>query len=115
MTGLSIGRIQASIVQPDREDHHERPADDARDHEHRNFMPVDGLDEVGARHGGDRCADAENARHHSSLSNCRFGEFVCPCHGRIYSARTGDVLGGPPPSALPAIPVTVANGRLYVD
>ena len=42
-------------------------------------------------------------------------EFVCPCHGGTFSASTGQVLGGPPPSPLPAIPVTVANGQLYVD
>lgn len=42
-------------------------------------------------------------------------QFICPCHGGTYSASTGDVLGGPPPSPLPTIPVTVANGQLYVD
>ncbi len=42
-------------------------------------------------------------------------EFVCPCHGGVYSARTGQVLGGPPPSPLPTIPVQAANGQLYVD
>jgi thiosulfate dehydrogenase [quinone] large subunit len=42
-------------------------------------------------------------------------EFICPCHGGVYSARTGQVLGGPPPTPLPSIPVQVANGQLYVD
>jgi thiosulfate dehydrogenase (quinone) large subunit len=42
-------------------------------------------------------------------------EFVCPCHGGVYSARTGQVLGGPPPTPLPSIPVQVSNGQLYVD
>ena len=42
-------------------------------------------------------------------------EFICPCHGGSYSAKTGQVLGGPPPSPLPAIPVKVSNGQLYVD
>jgi thiosulfate dehydrogenase [quinone] large subunit len=42
-------------------------------------------------------------------------EFICPCHGGVYSARTGQVLGGPPPSPLPSIPVQVSNGQLYVD
>jgi thiosulfate dehydrogenase [quinone] large subunit len=41
-------------------------------------------------------------------------EFVCPCHGGTYSGSTGAVLGGPPPSALPRIDVTVADGRVYV-
>ncbi len=42
-------------------------------------------------------------------------EFVCPCHGGVFSARTGAVLGGPPPSPLPPIHVAVSDGHLYVD
>lgn len=42
-------------------------------------------------------------------------EFVCPCHGGTYDAKTGQVLGGPPPSPLPAIPVHVVNGQIRVD
>jgi thiosulfate dehydrogenase [quinone] large subunit len=42
-------------------------------------------------------------------------EFICPCHGGTFNARTGQVLGGPPPSPLPSIPVQVSNGQLYVD
>jgi thiosulfate dehydrogenase [quinone] large subunit len=42
-------------------------------------------------------------------------EFFCPCHGGTFSARTGQVLGGPPPAPLPTIPVKVARGQLYVD
>lgn len=42
-------------------------------------------------------------------------EFVCPCHGGTFSARTGAVLGGPPPSPLAPIHVAVSNGHLYVD
>jgi thiosulfate dehydrogenase [quinone] large subunit len=38
------------------------------------------------------------------------GDFVCPCHGGTYSARTGAVLAGPPPSPLPMLRVTVVNG-----
>jgi thiosulfate dehydrogenase [quinone] large subunit len=38
------------------------------------------------------------------------GQFVCPCHGGTYSATTGAVLGGPPPSPLPALSVRVVNG-----
>ncbi|MGI8578451.1 MAG: TQO small subunit DoxD [Nocardioidaceae bacterium] len=41
-------------------------------------------------------------------------EFVCPCHGGTFSARTGQVLAGPPPTPLPAIPMQVTNGQLYV-
>lgn len=42
--------------------------------------------------------------------------FQCPCHGAVYSAKTGEVLGGPAPSPLPAITVAEGpNGQLYVD
>jgi thiosulfate dehydrogenase [quinone] large subunit len=42
-------------------------------------------------------------------------EFVCPCHGGTYDAKTGAVTGGPPPSPLAAIPVQVINGKVRVD
>lgn len=41
-------------------------------------------------------------------------EFVCPCHGGVYSARTGQVLGGPPPAPLARIPVSVRGGQIWV-
>jgi thiosulfate dehydrogenase [quinone] large subunit len=34
-------------------------------------------------------------------------QFVCPCHGGTYDAKTGQVLAGPPPTPLPKIPVQV--------
>lgn len=42
-------------------------------------------------------------------------QFVCPCHGGTFDAKTGQVLSGPPPSPLPAIPVHVINGEIRVD
>ena len=42
-------------------------------------------------------------------------EFVCPCHGGTYSARTGQVLAGPPPAPLREIPARIADGQIYVD
>jgi thiosulfate dehydrogenase [quinone] large subunit len=42
--------------------------------------------------------------------------FVCPCHGSTFSAKTGAVLGGPAPTALASIPITLGPGNdLYVD
>jgi thiosulfate dehydrogenase [quinone] large subunit len=41
-------------------------------------------------------------------------QFVCPCHGGVFDARTGQVLQGPPPAPLPSIRVHVANGQIRV-
>jgi thiosulfate dehydrogenase (quinone) large subunit len=41
-------------------------------------------------------------------------EFICPCHGGTFNARTGAVVAGPPPSPLAAIPVHVTGGQIYV-
>lgn len=38
--------------------------------------------------------------------------FVCPCHGSLFDGSTGQVLTGPAPSPLPAIPVVVAGGEI---
>ena len=41
------------------------------------------------------------------------GRITCPCHGSTFDANTGAVIGGPAPSPLPAVPVTVVNGSVY--
>jgi cytochrome b6-f complex iron-sulfur subunit len=38
------------------------------------------------------------------------GELVCPCHASRYDLATGAVLGGPAPSPLPEVTVTVESG-----
>jgi thiosulfate dehydrogenase [quinone] large subunit len=40
-------------------------------------------------------------------------QFVCPCHGSSFSTTSGAVLSGPAPSALPSIPLQVANGEVH--
>lgn len=40
--------------------------------------------------------------------------FVCPCHGGTFSAKTGQVLAGPPPAPLGPIDVQIADGQIYV-
>jgi menaquinol-cytochrome c reductase iron-sulfur subunit len=41
-------------------------------------------------------------------------EFVCPCHGSIFST-TGEVLGGPAPRSLDTLPEKIENGELSVE
>jgi len=40
-------------------------------------------------------------------------EIYCPCHGAQYSARTGEVVGGPAPSGLAPKRVVEADGQIY--
>ncbi|UKJ64558.1 Rieske (2Fe-2S) protein [Cellulosimicrobium cellulans] len=40
------------------------------------------------------------------------GELLCPCHASRYDLATGAVLGGPAPSPLPEVPVTVDDGEV---
>jgi thiosulfate dehydrogenase (quinone) large subunit len=42
-------------------------------------------------------------------------QFVCPCHGGTFDARTGRVVAGPPPAPLQAIPVRAVDGQLRVN
>ncbi len=41
------------------------------------------------------------------------GVIVCPCHGGEYSAQTGEVIAGPPPSPLAPKQVVEAGGQIY--
>lgn len=41
------------------------------------------------------------------------GVIVCPCHGGEYSAETGEVIAGPPPSGLAQKKVLEAGGQIY--
>jgi thiosulfate dehydrogenase (quinone) large subunit len=41
------------------------------------------------------------------------GVIVCPCHGGEYSAETGEVIAGPPPSGLAPKRVLEAGGQIY--
>ena len=40
-------------------------------------------------------------------------EFLCPCHGGLYTAD-GTVISGPPPKPLPKLPFTVANETITI-
>jgi thiosulfate dehydrogenase [quinone] large subunit len=41
------------------------------------------------------------------------GTIVCPCHGGEYSAETGEVIAGPPPTGLAPKQVVEAGGQIY--
>lgn len=40
-------------------------------------------------------------------------KIVCPCHGGLYN-NFGEVIGGPPPKALPRLTYKVENGIVYL-
>lgn len=40
---------------------------------------------------------------------------VCPCHFAEFDVRTGEVLGGPAPSALATYAAQVVDGHLEID
>ena len=41
-------------------------------------------------------------------------KLACPCHGSMYDAATGKVIGGPAPAPLHAVGVTVQNGDVVL-
>jgi Rieske Fe-S protein len=73
---------------------------------------VDGI--VITRSGSDVHAFSAKCTHQGCLVNKVSGGTIdCPCHGSRFDAATGKVVGGPAPSPLPAVQVTVdANGEV---
>jgi Rieske Fe-S protein len=41
------------------------------------------------------------------------GQIFCPCHGSIFDAATGKVVGGPAPRPLPRVKITIRGGEVY--
>ena len=46
--------------------------------------------------------------------NAAKGEFLCPCHGGVFSPD-GTLVSGPPPRGMDTLQTTVQNGRLMVE
>lgn len=40
--------------------------------------------------------------------------FHCPCHHGLFDAKTGVVIGGPPPRGMDSLPVKVENGEVHI-
>ena len=45
--------------------------------------------------------------------NAEKTQLDCPCHNGTFDARTGRVLGGPPPRPLPRIALKLENGEIF--
>lgn len=50
-----------------------------------------------------------------TVAGVQGGVIVCPCHGSTFSITDGSVQGGPAPSALPSVNVTIAGSEVVVS
>jgi len=49
-----------------------------------------------------------------TVAGVQDGVIVCPCHGSTFSITDGSVQGGPAPTALPSVGVTVSGSNVVV-
>ena len=48
----------------------------------------------------------------SVVASVAAGVITCPCHGSTFSATDGAVMGGPAPTGLASVPVTVSGSTV---
>lgn len=61
---------------------------------------------------GDIVAFSAICTHQGCTVAPKGGQLVCPCHGSTYDLATGKNTGGPAPSPLPGVAVSVEDGQV---
>ena len=76
--------------------------------------PADGSPDILIRQSdGSLTAFSAVCTHAGCTVGYQGGEIVCPCHGGVYSAQTGQVVSGPPPAGLTPKRVVEQGGEIY--
>jgi len=76
--------------------------------------PADGSPDILIRDSqGNLAAFSAVCTHAGCTVGYEGGVIVCPCHGGEFSAETGEVIGGPPPSGLAPKQVLEEKGQIY--
>lgn len=76
--------------------------------------PSDGSPDILIRDGeGELKAFSAVCTHAGCTVGYEGGTIICPCHGGEYSAETGEVIAGPPPSGLAPKRVVESGGQIY--
>jgi len=76
--------------------------------------PSDGSPDILIRdEAGDLRAFSAVCTHAGCTVGYQGGVIYCPCHGGEYSAETGEVIAGPPPSGLAPRRVVESGGQIY--
>ena len=76
--------------------------------------PSDGSPDIVIRQSdGKLAAFSAVCTHAGCTVGYQSGQIICPCHGGVYSASSGAVVSGPPPSGLTPRKVIESGGDIY--